>query len=78
MWCFFDESWVENGELSLMAVGGVLLSEEVLPAIDDLLYNTRKKYFGVDHAKDPSNELKGNQLLSNSTSSSKNAVISIT
>lgn len=65
MWCFFDESWPSDHKGDLLVVAGILVNDEFLPTLDKLVYKVKKKYFGEEKAKDPNNELKGTQLLSN-------------
>jgi hypothetical protein len=43
------------------------MSEKTVRALDLILYNARKKFFGVEHARDLTLELKGKDLLSRSS-----------
>lgn len=68
MWCFLDESWAERSRggrvgviFALTAVGSAI------PLIDRHLYAVRKRYYGPEHAKDATQELKGSSLLSKSS-----------
>ncbi|MFN0053002.1 MAG: hypothetical protein ACKV0T_12520 [Planctomycetales bacterium] len=63
MWCFFDESYPDEGGVT--TVVAVLLHARSLPHIDQVIYRAKRKYFGREHAKDLSLELKGQKLLSN-------------
>lgn len=68
MRCYFDESWQINksGE-KIGVLFGFLIPKNHIMDLDNLMYSTRKKYFGIEHAKDKTKELKGNKLLSNYT-----------
>lgn len=68
MWCFIDETWISHSQIPNYTVGviaGILAEDAILPQLDKLLYAVQRKYYGQDHAKDPSRELKGESLLSN-------------
>ncbi len=66
MWCFIDESWSPDEYRPRFGVLlGVLILNEQLSRLDDFLFATRKKYFGLKHAKDRELDLKGKELLSN-------------
>lgn len=67
MWCFFDESWPGSRKNELLVIAGILVNEEILNDLDGLLYQVRSKYYGKEHAKNASFELKGKDLLSNSS-----------
>jgi len=68
MWCFIDESWAEHhhggrvGVIFAVAVAGT-----AIPVVDHELYSVRKQWYGPDHAKDATIELKGSALLSKSS-----------
>lgn len=67
MWFFVDECWLDNPAGGKAAVlGGLLITEEFASELDKALYRIRKKYFGIEHAKNPDAELKASNLLSNS------------
>ncbi|PLX99283.1 MAG: hypothetical protein C0623_09380 [Desulfuromonas sp.] len=65
MWLFVDESWPpENHNPHFGVLFGILVLENQLMRLDKFLYDTRKKYFGKENAKDKTKDLKGKQLLS--------------
>lgn len=66
MWFFIDESWSPKDSSSPFGLlSGVLVEESKLPDLDRFLFQVRKKYYGSEHARDYTRDLKGNTLLSN-------------
>ena len=66
MLCFVDESWHSaKKEEEIGVLAGVIADENTFLEYSRDLYNIRYKYYGKDHAKDLSTELKGSELFSN-------------
>ena len=65
MLCFVDESWHGAKKEKIGVLAGVIADEKVFLEYGQDLYKIRHKYYGRDHAKDLSKELKGSKLLSN-------------
>ena len=67
MWCFIDESWAERKDGGRVGViFAVTVAGSAVPVVDHKLYATRRQWYGAEHAKDATRELKGSELLSNS------------
>lgn len=64
-WCYFDESWKENHDTSefVGVLGGCIGPFSAFQKLEREMFKIRRKYYGRDHAKDASKELKGNSLL---------------
>ncbi len=63
MWCFFDESYPSDRDVT--AIVACLMQSRTVRVLDKLLYEARREFFGQDHARDLTQELKGKDLLSN-------------
>jgi Protein of unknown function (DUF3800) len=66
-WCFIDESWQEGGPEHIGVLGAVVCSWTAHEALSREMFRVRRKYYGEDHARDHTRELKGKELLSNGT-----------
>ncbi|HLO65828.1 MAG TPA: DUF3800 domain-containing protein [Holophaga sp.] len=63
---FVDESWSPDGASpSFGLLSGILVEEETLEKLENFLFLIRKKYYGKDHARDYTKDIKGKDLLSN-------------
>ncbi len=67
MWCYVDESWQKNGDEHLGVLAAILGPEAVFERLDRQLFILRRKYYGEEHARDMTRELKGTALLSNNS-----------
>lgn len=66
-WCFIDESWPEPQAEHVGVLAAVLCDWPTHDRLERHCYHLRRKYYGEDHARDARRELKGRELLSNST-----------
>ena len=66
-WCFIDESWHSGQTEEIGVLGAAVCSWSVHEALSRECYRVRRKYYGDDHARDSMRELKGKDLLGNST-----------
>lgn len=66
-WCYIDESWQHEGDEQIAVLAAVIGGQREFLALDQFLFRVRRKYFGEEHAKDRTRELKGNKLLSNTS-----------
>jgi hypothetical protein len=67
MWCYVDESWQKNEEEHLGVLAAIVGPEAVFEKLDRQLFCIRRKYYGDEHARDMTRELKGSALLSNNS-----------
>lgn len=67
MWCYVDESWQKNDREHMGVLAAVLGTEAVFEKLDRQLFAFRRKYYGSEHARDMTRELKGASLLSNNS-----------
>jgi len=67
MWCYVDESWQRNDTEHLGVLAAILGPEAVFEKLDRQLFAMRRKYYGEEHARDMTRELKGTSLLSNNS-----------
>jgi hypothetical protein len=65
MWCFVDESWHKAANEHVGVLAAVVGPKLDFDELGRLLFRVRKKYYGEDHARDLSSELKGTSLFSN-------------
>ncbi len=67
-WCYIDESWQNNeGGEQIAVLAAVIGGQEDFRSLDPFLFRIRRKYFGEEHAKDRTRELKGNKLLASTS-----------
>lgn len=65
MWFFVDETWSPTEFRPKFGIlFGTLIKDDQLVLLDKFLFSIRRKYYGIEHAKDLHRELKGNSLLS--------------
>ncbi|QBG48155.1 DUF3800 domain-containing protein [Verrucomicrobia bacterium S94] len=67
MWCYVDESWQKNEDEHLGVLAAIVGPEDIFEKLNRQLFHLRKKYYGIEHARDMTRELKGTSLLSNSS-----------
>lgn len=67
MWCFVDESWQSGKTEEVGVLASVFGPQSEFSELDRELFRLRRKYYGVEHAKDLRRELKGSDLFSNAS-----------
>lgn len=67
MWCYVDESWQTGVKEHVGVLAGVVGPATQFAELTKLMYRIRKKYYGIEHARDLARELKGKSLLSNNS-----------
>lgn len=67
MWCFVDESWHEGKEEHVGVLAAALGNESDFERLNRHLFRIRKKFYGEEHARDLTRELKGSALFSNNS-----------
>jgi hypothetical protein len=65
MWCFFDESYPDEGGVTSIIC--CLMKNETVAYLDRRIYLAKKKYWGEAQAKSLRTEIKGNKLFSNNS-----------
>ncbi len=66
-WCFIDESWHEGDGEHIGVLAAVVCPWATHEALTREVFRLNRKYYGDAHARDHRRELKGRELLSNSS-----------
>ena len=64
MICFVDESWHDGPQEYIGVLAGAIGSESTFTKLGKRMYAIRRKYYGLDNARDMTKELRGQQLFS--------------
>jgi hypothetical protein len=64
-WCFIDESWHETPDEKIGVLAAIVCPWRTHEKLTREMFHLRKKYFGEEHARDCTRELKGLDLFSN-------------
>jgi hypothetical protein len=67
VWCFVDESWHNSGDEHVGVLAAVLGTEKAFINLDSQMFKIRRKYYGEEHARNLSRELKGISLFANNS-----------
>lgn len=63
-WCYIDESWRDGPNEKIGVLAATIGTSNDFEKLEKVMFAARRKYFGLDHAKDKTLELKGTSILS--------------
>jgi hypothetical protein len=66
-WCFMDESWHDADNEHVGVLAAVICQWSTHESLAREIYRVRRKYYGDEHARDKTHELKGKDLFSNNS-----------